>query len=1152
MEPLSALGIACNLMQVISFTGEVIHLCKQVYKRGSQDPSLEGNAKALSSVITSLHDSLTSPESRSPCNEATRELQDLARKCLDATSRLSAELDKIGASRSQGHLGKTMVSVCKHLAKSGDLRNLEKEIHGYQKVLESGLLVRLCTAREAADLQSREGFKQLNGALQHFIISISKQELQLSQLLQAVDQRIEKGFFAIQDEATRARILGSLKYEGMNRRKNDIKENHRKTFEWIFKSDLSQMTCAREELNLDSDSESDSISSISDSIHSSSTASETQELKADLQQPGDVRPSLGDSFVTWLLSNDTTYWISGKPGSGKSTLMLFLLKDPRTQGLLNMRSPDTLIIGHFLLSSGHPMQRNTKGILCSLLHQILQDDDRHERLLLPSLAQRLPLILSKDSPDDWTPQELKQAIRDVLKTADRATCIFIDGLDELAPSEIEDDLRSLLRTLGRIPCVKLCVSSRPEPTFQALFDKIPKLRVQSLTDGDIRRYAWDFLKSAVNLDERTRNLPEIQHFVDLVSERSDGVFLWVYLVLKRLHRGLTNKDSITELIQRLEQTPKELQDLFSDMWGRLGEDAQISEYLSTAAKYFHFVKTSLIRPWSCAMGEAQAINVAELMLATNYTLRHQLLNGSNISPKYIEERCDAVIRNLDTRCAGLLECKEHRMKFSPAEESKYNSQFRFHSLRVEFVHRSALDYIFSSSEGSNILVHDDSTPEEQLAMLNHVDLTVAKMWELCDEVKDFQPCLTLGSYLFPLFGHPFGSYSHFLSETHRHSLLSLGGSVYTRARIDNQAFFPFFRGPNFWSWSPDNSPDFIMVLSQSPWLGLVPQYMNYFDQKLPPAYAGYIMICICTLLGGLGYHYDEPEARAIEDLCSDVESTTRYLLDSGADIHMEGLSSIDLDQISIDTMHFTHSQLQSSVSTLALGLFDPCSCCIHPLLRVIHTFLDNKASLNRIMVFHYAESNHGTPESVRSGIFEPVYEAEGTHVQLVVFKTTPGHLLRLALYGIQNWPNLLKNLSKEAIETLLQHTALTETPAVLEPLAFRTTMIDPPRLHFFHKLRTHSQKQMFETLVSRNLTSMAWWRAKNEGCMPLPEILAQIAAECETVSSADFAAELEQEGYLVRVQDYLKQIPRLEKEQELALLDKLQREAFDGKHFPMT
>ncbi|KAI1843949.1 hypothetical protein JX266_009815 [Neoarthrinium moseri] len=1107
MEPLSALGIACNLMQVISFTGEIINLCKQVYERGSQAPSLEGNAKALSSVITSLHDSLTSPESRSPYNEATRELQDLARKCLDATSRLSAELDKIGASRSQGHFGKTIVSVCKHLAKSGNLRNLEKEIHDYQKVLESGLLVRLCTAREAADLQSRDDFKQLNEALQHFIISISKQELQLSQLLQTVDQRTEKVFFAIQDEATRARILGSLK--------------------WIFKSDLSQMTRAREELNLDSDSESDSVSSISDSIHSSSTAR--------------------DSFVTWLGSNDTTYWISGKPGSGKSTLMLFLLKDPRTQDLLDTRSPDTLIIGHFLLSSGHPMQRNTKGILCSLLHQILQDDERHKRMLLPYLAQRLrlPRILSKDSPDDWTPQELEQAVRDVLKTADRATCIFIDGLDELVTSEIEDDLRSLLRTLERIPCVKLCVSSRPEPTFQALFDKIPKLRVQSLTDGDIRRYAWDFLKSAVNMDERTRKLSEIQHFVDLVSERSDGVFLWVYLVLKRLRRGLKNKDSIAELNQRLEQTPKELQDLFSDMWGRLGDDAQISEYLSTAAKYFHFVKKSQIRPLSCAMSD-EGINVAELMLATNYTLRHQLLNGSNISPEYIEERCDAVIRNLDTRCAGLLECKEHKMKVSPAKNSKYNGQYRYHWLRVKFVHRSAQDYIFSSSEGSNILVHDDSTPEEQWAMLNHVDLTVTKMWELRDEAFDFRPRLTLKSYLVQLYGSPFSSYSYLLSETHRHSLLSLGGSVYTRARIDNQAFFPFGSGSNFWSWSPDNSPDFIMALSESPWLRLVPQYINSLDQKLPPAYAGYLMRCICS------YFTSCPndgrwvtEALPIQDVISDVESTTRYLLDSGADIHMECLSSHDLDEMSKDTMCFTHSQLQSSATTLLLGLFNaPRRECAPLLLRFISTFLDNKASLNRIMVFRHSLSISGASSSVRSGIFATGYEAVCSDLQLIVFKTTPGHLLRLALNALQNPPNLKSDLSKGAIETLLQHTALTETPAVLEPLAFRTTL--------FHKLRTHSQKQRLGTLVSRNLTRMARREDAMEESMILWDNLEQFAPECETVSLAEFAAELEQEGYLVRAQDYLKQIPRLEKEQELALLDKLQREAFDGKHFPMT
>lgn len=42
-----------------------------------------------------------------------------------------------------------------------------------------------------------------------------------------------------------------------------------------------------------------------------------------------------DNFQEWLLSESNTYWISGKPGSGKSTLVKFLVTSNHTQTTLN-------------------------------------------------------------------------------------------------------------------------------------------------------------------------------------------------------------------------------------------------------------------------------------------------------------------------------------------------------------------------------------------------------------------------------------------------------------------------------------------------------------------------------------------------------------------------------------------------------------------------------------------------------------------------------------------------------------------------------------------------------------------------------------------------------------------------------------------------
>ncbi len=53
-------------------------------------------------------------------------------------------------------------------------------------------------------------------------------------------------------------------------------------------------------------------------------------------QPRESRE--GNSFTKWLRSQDDLYWIIGKAGAGKSTLMNFLSQDTRTSNLLECQT----------------------------------------------------------------------------------------------------------------------------------------------------------------------------------------------------------------------------------------------------------------------------------------------------------------------------------------------------------------------------------------------------------------------------------------------------------------------------------------------------------------------------------------------------------------------------------------------------------------------------------------------------------------------------------------------------------------------------------------------------------------------------------------------------------------------------------------------
>lgn len=67
------------------------------------------------------------------------------------------------------------------------------------------------------------------------------------------------------------------------------------------------------------------------------------------------------SFSRWLCNGvervEPFYWIQGKPGSGKSTLMKFAMKDPRTLDLLGRSSgPGWTFVAFFFHDRGSSIQ----------------------------------------------------------------------------------------------------------------------------------------------------------------------------------------------------------------------------------------------------------------------------------------------------------------------------------------------------------------------------------------------------------------------------------------------------------------------------------------------------------------------------------------------------------------------------------------------------------------------------------------------------------------------------------------------------------------------------------------------------------------------------------------------------------------------------
>ncbi|EMR65090.1 putative nacht and ankyrin domain protein [Eutypa lata UCREL1] len=197
------------------------------------------------------------------------------------------------------------------------------------------------------------------------------------------------------------------------------------------------------------------------------------------------------SFTNWLSHEQETYWIAGKPGSGKSTLMRFLELDERTNEYLRVWSGDCQLLtaGFYFWNSGTELQMSIYGLFRSLIYQILQQCPG----LIPQLCPERWEVLNmprhtKDDISPWKLQELRSVL--LLLTRERFSHLrfffMIDGLDEFTGDHFE--LIEIIRSLVACKHIKACVASRPWVAFQEAFSKRPNLKLEDLTARDIELY----------------------------------------------------------------------------------------------------------------------------------------------------------------------------------------------------------------------------------------------------------------------------------------------------------------------------------------------------------------------------------------------------------------------------------------------------------------------------------------------------------------------------------------------------------------------------------------------------------------------------------------------------------------------------------------
>ena len=476
----------------------------------------------------------------------------------------------------------------------------------------------------------------------------------------------DHGYITERREKLQKTLIDSLCFCEMTDRHNRIVEANEKTFQWIF-------------------------------------------------IPGYACQQKWTNFSEWLEGQSTLYWVTGKAGSGKSTLMKYLHRDKRTMDHLKKWAADVPLVtaAFFFWNSGTQMQMSEMGFLQSMLSQVLTKHPALIPHILPERWETLDLFGHDESI--WSEPEVRRAFRLLAReeAPEAKFCFFIDGLDEFEGDHT--NLLTLIKDIGSSSNIKICVSSRPWVLFEDEFKHKPSLMLQDLTYPDIIHFINSAFNNKPEFVELEKREPEYaSELLKDIAQKSAGVFLWVSLVVRSLLAGLVNGDRVSDLQRRLAFLPPDLESLYEKMLNSL--DPFYSEH---ASQIFQHVRAAEGPPSLLCLSFADEEPDFAIKMKV-----HPLPEAEKFS------RADIMRRRLNSRCKGLLEVGPDVSTISEALDTGDVSLIQHPmsingrlaegifpaDFTVQYLHRTVKDFLETPRVWDRIIVAGPRTYDPYLAL----------------------------------------------------------------------------------------------------------------------------------------------------------------------------------------------------------------------------------------------------------------------------------------------------------------------------------------------------------------------------------------------------------------------------------------------------
>ncbi|KAK9418978.1 putative Nacht nucleoside triphosphatase [Seiridium unicorne] len=455
MEALAAIGLASNVFQFIDFALSLVSTFTQIHG------STEGSTAELLNLETvydklqecDLDLTITSSEQIPEGDPLMKQLLAIQKLALTARAdceRLLTLVRELRIEHGSESRWKSTVMAIKTGFKGREIAGLDVNLRRTRATLTLHICVitsKYCTALNTVCIQLRSTSKAYH-------LEQHEQLENIEQMLEAIQARIEAAephelsdidelakqmtdlTLATRGVAYKQQVISSLGFPCRLLRHDSIPEAYHRTYEWVFHAENSTY----------------------DKV---------------------ARKKIG--VLKWMESGTGIFWVSGKPGSGKSTFMKFVADNQQTvTGLSKWAAPHTAIVAsHYFWVHGTPIQKSRQGLLQTLLFELF----RQHPPLIDAIYDKpwsAPSYSDSVVNNGWGLLKLQRLLRDIADRKDSPfrLCLFIDGVDDY---DGDHALSEHILALSRSPHVKLCISSRGWNVFEDAFGQFDKLYMSSPT-----------------------------------------------------------------------------------------------------------------------------------------------------------------------------------------------------------------------------------------------------------------------------------------------------------------------------------------------------------------------------------------------------------------------------------------------------------------------------------------------------------------------------------------------------------------------------------------------------------------------------------------------------------------------------------------------